>query len=80
MTVDAQFLAEFADRWLVAWNSHCTEQVLDLLAPDIRWDDRTFWPEVIVGPMLEQLGGLPPRGDRLGGAYLMSLATHSRMS
>jgi len=157
---DAAFLAEFAERWLAAWNSHDTEQVLALLADDIRWDDRTFWPEVIVGrdnvrpyceqiwrampdvafeeiqrfvaptgrqgvvlfrqfghgsaglnpdrafdahgcdiflefrgnklahylssydivPMLEQLGGLPPRGGRLGGAYLMSLANQKSVS
>jgi len=46
---DAAFLAEFADAWLAAWNSHSTDRVLDLLADDVRWDDRTFWPEVIVG-------------------------------
>jgi hypothetical protein len=154
---DAHFLAEFADRWLAAWNSHNTERVLNLLDEQIRWDDRTFWPEVIVGreavrayveaiwaampdvafteiqrffapgaragvvlfrqfghgpanlnpdrvfdshgcdvflefhgdklahylssydivPMLEQLGGLPPRGGRRGGAYLMSLTKPS---
>jgi steroid delta-isomerase-like uncharacterized protein len=151
---DAEFLTDFADRWLAAWNSHDTEQVLELLHEDIRWDDRTFWPEVIDGregvrtytdkiweampdvqfdeiqrffapdalrgivlfrqyghgparlnpdrsfdshgcdiflefrdgklahylssydivPMLEQIGGLPPRAGKLGGAYLMSLA------
>ncbi len=151
---DAAFLSDFADAWLPAWNSHDTEQVLALLAEDVRWDDRTFWPEVILGregvraytekiweampdvqfgeiqrffapdarrgvvlfrqwghgparmnpeatfdahgcdiflefsgdrlssylssydivPMLEQLGGLPPRAGRLGGAYLMGLA------
>ena len=150
---DAAFLGKFADAWLAAWNSHDTERVLDLLAEDVRWDDRTFWPEVIVGRdgvrrytekiweampdvqfaeiqrffapdarrgvvlfrqwghgparlnpdrtfqahgcdiflefsgdklrsylasydivgMLEQLGGIPPRGGRLGGAYLMGL-------
>lgn len=155
---NAAFLADFADRWLAAWNSHDTERVLDLLADDIRWDDRTFWPEVIEGkegvraytekiweampdvqfaeierffapaarrgivlfrqtghgparlnpdrifdahgcdifldfagdrlssylsaydivPMLQQLGGLPARDGKLGGAYLMSLARSSR--
>jgi steroid delta-isomerase-like uncharacterized protein len=155
---DAAFLAEFADAWLAAWNSHDTERVLALVSDDIRWDDRTFWPEVIEGkeglrayvdaiwaampdvqfaeierffapdarrgvflfrqwghgpaklnaeatfdshgcdiflafdgdklssylaaydivPMLLQLGGLPPRGDLLGGAYLMSLARGSQ--
>jgi nuclear transport factor 2 (NTF2) superfamily protein len=43
------FLRDFADRWLAAWNSHDTEQVLALLDDDITWDDRTFWPEVIEG-------------------------------
>ena len=46
---DNEFLAGFAERWLAAWNSHDTEQVLALLDEDIRWDDRTFWPEVIEG-------------------------------
>jgi steroid delta-isomerase-like uncharacterized protein len=157
---DAQFLADFADRWLAAWNSHDTERVLELLSDDIRWDDRTFWPEVIEGkegvraytdkiweampdvqfaeiqrffapdarrgivlfrqtghgpaklnpertfdahgcdiflefsgdrlssylsaydivPMLQQLGGLPPRDGKLGGAYLISLARGGRGS
>ncbi|RZT84985.1 steroid delta-isomerase-like uncharacterized protein [Pseudonocardia sediminis] len=43
------FLQDFADRWLAAWNSHDTEQVFALLADDITWDDRVFWPEVIHG-------------------------------
>lgn len=147
------FLDDFSNRWLAAWNSHSTEQVLDLLHPDIIWDDRVFWPRIINGidgmtdyiervwdampdvafdeierfgsadrargmvlfrqyghgperlnpgaefdthgcdiflefrdgklaeykaayeitDMLRQLGALPDRGDRLGGAYLMSL-------
>lgn len=46
---DAEFLDGFADRWLSAWNSHRTEQVLDLLADDVVWEDLTFWPEVIHG-------------------------------
>jgi steroid delta-isomerase-like uncharacterized protein len=45
----AAFLADFADRWLAAWNSHTTDRVLDLLHDDIVWDDRVFWPEVIHG-------------------------------
>lgn len=157
--MNEEFLNRFADRWLAAWNSHSTDQVLDLLADDVRWDDRTFWPEVIVGregvreyvekiweampdvafaeiqrfhapdacrgvvlwrqwghgparmnpeatfashgcdifleftgdklrhylsaydivPMLEQLGSLPPRGGRLGGAYLMKLAAGAQL-
>ena len=43
------FLDDFADRWIAAWNSHDTGQVLDLLDDDITWDDRIFWPEVIHG-------------------------------
>ena len=43
------FLADFADRWLAAWNSHDTDRVLDLLHDDIIWDDRVFWPEIIYG-------------------------------
>jgi steroid delta-isomerase-like uncharacterized protein len=46
---DEQFLADFCDRWLIAWNSHVTEQLVDLLAPDVVWEDLTFWPEVITG-------------------------------
>lgn len=148
------FLNDFAARWEEAWNSHDTEKVLAIAHPDIEWDDRTFWPEVIHGldglrqytdaiwrampdvqfeeigrffapdacqgiylfrqygsaparlnatgrfdshgcdiflefrdgllsrylaaydiaRMLEQMGALPPRGAKLGGAYLMSLA------
>jgi steroid delta-isomerase-like uncharacterized protein len=40
---------DFPDRWLAAWNSHDTGEVLALLHDDIEWDDRTFWPEVIRG-------------------------------
>lgn len=153
----SEFLHDFADRWLGAWNSHETEQVFALLDDDITWDDRVFWPEVIHGlpglrayvdsiwaampdvawteterffnpdhtrglvlfeqsgsappklgtdgrfrshgcdiflefrdgklahylgaydivGMLEQMGALPPRGDRTGSAYVMSLARRS---
>jgi steroid delta-isomerase-like uncharacterized protein len=44
---DAVIPADFADRWLAAWNSHDTEQVFALLDEDIIWDDRVFWYEVI---------------------------------
>lgn len=43
------FLDDFSTRWLAAWNSHSTDGVLALLHPDITWDDRVFWPEVIHG-------------------------------
>lgn len=148
-----QFLNDFSERWLQAWNSHDTEQVLAVTHPDISWDDRTFWPSVVHGhaelreyteaiwkampdvefgeigrffdpdgeraivmfrqtgsapdklgvdgrfdsygcdiflrfedgllaeyraaydivQMMEQMGAIPPRGSKLGGAYLLSL-------
>lgn len=48
-TIDTAFLRGFATRWLGAWNSHDTDQVLSLLHPDIEWDDTVFWPHVIHG-------------------------------
>lgn len=41
------FLRDFSTRWLAAWNSHDTEQVLALLHPDVRWEDTIFWTGVI---------------------------------
>lgn len=150
------FIRDFADRWLAAWNSHDTDQVLALLHPDVEWEETVFWPHPLHGReavrayadaiwrampeyevaeiqlftavddgralvlfrqrggappaladlaagrrfevqgcdiflgfrdgllsrytaafeiagMLQQLGALPPRGDRNGGAYLLSL-------
>lgn len=46
---DEEFLHDFSARWLRAWNSHETDEVLELLHPDVTWDDRTFWPDVIEG-------------------------------
>lgn len=54
------FLHDFADRWLAAWNSHDTADVLALLHDDITWDDRVFWPEVIRG-----IGGMPAYVDKI---------------
>ena len=54
------FLNDFAHRWLEAWNSHDTAQVLALLHDDIEWDDRIFWPEVIHG-----VGGMPAYVDKI---------------
>jgi hypothetical protein len=47
--VSADFLRDFADRWLAAWNSHDTGAVLALLHPDVRWDERVFWPHPLRG-------------------------------
>lgn len=146
-------LRDFATRWLAAWNSHDTEQVLALLHPDVLWEDTVFWTGAIRGregvrtyveriwrvmpdvafdevqlftavgdgralvlfrqygsgppnlapdrrfdtqgcdvflaftdgllshylaqyeitEMMRQLGALPPRGEQIGGAYLLSL-------
>jgi steroid delta-isomerase-like uncharacterized protein len=47
--VSATFLRDFADRWLAAWNSHDTDQVLALLHPDVRWEETVFWPHPLSG-------------------------------
>lgn len=47
--VDTDFLRGFGSKWQDAWNSHDTDSVLDLMDPDIEWDDRVFWPDVIHG-------------------------------
>lgn len=47
MSVD--FLEDFCEKWLHAWNSHNTDTVLDLLDDDIIWEDTTFWTEKIHG-------------------------------
>jgi hypothetical protein len=44
-----EFLREFGSRWERAWNSHSTNEVLELLHPEIVWEDTVFWPEVIEG-------------------------------
>jgi steroid delta-isomerase-like uncharacterized protein len=46
---DQAFLRKFATDWLTAWNSHSTDTVLELIHPDIVWDDTVFWTEVIHG-------------------------------
>ena len=149
------FLRDFGTRWDAAWNSHSTDEVLDLLHPEIVWEDTVFWPRVIEGKagmpayidmiwkvmpdvrfdevqffsapedgralylfrqsgsaparfgrghfetygcdiflgfkdgllsrylaqyeiteMMRQYGALPPRGDLVGGSYLLSLMRH----
>lgn len=48
-TVSAEFLRDFADRWIAAWNSHDTGTVLALLHHDVCWDERVFWPQPLRG-------------------------------
>lgn len=43
------FLDDFSDRWMEEWNHHSVDGLIDLTTPDVVWDDRTFWPNVITG-------------------------------
>jgi SnoaL-like domain len=47
--VSDEFLRDFASRWTQAWNSHDTDQVIELLDPEIIWEDTVFWPSIIEG-------------------------------
>ena len=49
MSLDHEFFAGFAARWIAAWNSRTTDNVLKLLHPAIVWDEQIFWPEVLQG-------------------------------
>ncbi|WP_213574066.1 nuclear transport factor 2 family protein [Rhodococcus sp. USK13] len=49
MSETVEFLRDFGSRWADAWNSHDTDRVLELIHPDIRWDDTVFWPRIIEG-------------------------------
>lgn len=46
--VDHDFAAEFADRWLSAWNSHQPDRLLELMTEDIEYDD-SAWPRQMRG-------------------------------
>jgi steroid delta-isomerase-like uncharacterized protein len=46
--VDAGFVAEFAERWEAAWNSHSADAVLALMTEDIVYDD-SAWPRTMRG-------------------------------
>lgn len=47
--VDQAFLRRFATDWFEAWNSGDSEQVLDLVHPDVIWEDSAFAHEPIEG-------------------------------
>ena len=47
--VDAAFLRDFADRWHAAWNGRDTDAVLELLHPNVLWDEQIFWPHPLEG-------------------------------
>lgn len=40
---------DFFTAWYDALNARSTEKLLDLVTPDILWDDRVFWPTVVRG-------------------------------
>jgi steroid delta-isomerase-like uncharacterized protein len=45
---DQVFIAEFAERWEGAWNSHQPERLLELMTEDIVYDD-SAWPRTMRG-------------------------------
>jgi steroid delta-isomerase-like uncharacterized protein len=47
-TVSLEWVEEFAERWLAAWNSHQPERLLELMTEDIVYDD-SAWPETMRG-------------------------------
>jgi hypothetical protein len=55
-----EFLRDFGERWLAAWNSHSSDRLLELLHPEITWDDTVFWPAVIEG-----IDGMPAYLDKI---------------
>jgi steroid delta-isomerase-like uncharacterized protein len=46
--IDRDFLADFAERWEAAWNSHQPDRVLELMSEDIVYDD-SAWPRTTRG-------------------------------
>jgi steroid delta-isomerase-like uncharacterized protein len=44
--IDLGWLADFADRYLDAWNSHEPDRLLELMCEDIVYDD-SAWPETM---------------------------------
>ena len=46
--VDIGFVADFAERWLAAWNSHDPDTLLALMTEDIVYDD-SAWPRTMRG-------------------------------
>ena len=38
-TVTSEWVEEFVDQWIAAWNSHQPERVLELMTDDIVYDD-----------------------------------------
>ena len=47
-TVSSEWVDEFAERWLEAWNSRRPERVLELMTDDVVYDD-SGWPQTMRG-------------------------------
>jgi steroid delta-isomerase-like uncharacterized protein len=47
-TLDHTWVEDFARRWTDAWNGHRPDEVLELMTPDIVYDD-SAWPKTMRG-------------------------------
>jgi steroid delta-isomerase-like uncharacterized protein len=47
-TVTSEWVEEFVERWLAAWNSRQPERVLELMTDDVVYDD-SGWPQSMRG-------------------------------
>jgi steroid delta-isomerase-like uncharacterized protein len=47
-TVTSEWVEEFVERWVSAWNSHQPERLLELMTDDIVYDD-SGWPQTMRG-------------------------------
>ena len=52
-TLTTEWVEEFTDQWLAAWNSNQPERVLELMTDDIVHDD-SGWPQTIRGHAQER--------------------------
>jgi steroid delta-isomerase-like uncharacterized protein len=46
--VTTDWVEQFAERWLAAWNSHKPDQLLELMTEDVVYDD-SAWPRTMRG-------------------------------
>jgi steroid delta-isomerase-like uncharacterized protein len=47
-SVSTEWVEEFAERWLAAWNSHEPDRLLELMTEDITYED-SAWPQPMRG-------------------------------
>jgi steroid delta-isomerase-like uncharacterized protein len=76
-TVDREWVGDFGERWLGAWNSHEPDRLLGLMTDDIVYDD-TAWPTQMRGHadvrefLDHSWAALPDmRFDLVDGPYIM---------